>query len=137
MSAMNRVFLMGNLTRDPELRQTSGGKPVCDLGLAISERRRNAAGETIETTCFVDIVVWEKLAQNCGQYLKKGRPILVEGRLQQDRWETDKGEKRNRLRVVADRVHFLGGGAKGNGAAPANGGAAEAPPDEEPSANPF
>ncbi len=136
MSAMNRVFLMGNLTRDPDLRQTQGGKKVCDLALAVSERRRNAAGETVETVCFVDIVVWEKAAEACGQYLKKGRPVLVEGRLQQDRWETDKGEKRNRLRVVADRVHFLGG-AKDNGAAAADGAAAETEPAADAESRPF
>ncbi len=109
MSAMNRVFLMGNLTRDPESRQTTGGKKVCVMGLAVSERRRNATGEMTETVCFVDVVVWDKQAEACAQYLKKGRRVLIEGRLQQDRWETDKGEKRSRLRVCADRVHFLNG----------------------------
>jgi single-strand DNA-binding protein len=135
MSAMNRVFLMGNLTRDPELRQIPSGKKVCEMGLAVGERYRNAAGETVETTCFVDLVAWDKQAEACAQYLKKGRPVLVEGRLQQDRWETDKGEKRNRMRVRADRVHFLNG-SKGNGvpaAAGENGGTAE---DEGP-AEPF
>ncbi len=135
MSSMNRVFLTGNLTRDPEVRTTPGGKKVCDLGLALDERRRNAAGETVETTCYVDAVVWEKQAEACGRYLKKGRLVTIEGRLQQDRWETDKGEKRSRLRVVAERVHFLNGG-KGNGAASAEGAADVEPPAEE-DARPF
>ena len=108
MGAMNRVFLMGNLTRDPELRQTSTGMAVSDLGLAVSEKFRNKAGEMVETTCFADIVVWGKQAEACGQYLGKGSPVMVEGRLQLDQWQTDKGEKRSRLRVRADRVQFLG-----------------------------
>lgn len=132
MSPMNRVFLMGNLTRDPEVRTTPGGKKVCDLGLAVNERRRNAAGEPVETTCFVDVVAWEKLAETCGQYLKKGRPVIFEGRLQQDRWETEKGEKRNRLRVCADRVHFLGGGKDRGAAGPADVAESDPPADEEP-----
>lgn len=137
MNAMNRVMLMGNLTRDPDLRQTPTGRKVCDLGLAITERRRNGAGDTVETTCFVDIIVWEKQAEACGQYLRKGRPILIEGRLQQDRWENEKGEKRNRLRVVAERVHFLGFGAKGENGAAKNGAENDAPTDDETSGNPF
>jgi single-strand DNA-binding protein len=107
MSSMNRVFLMGNLTRDPELRQTSGGLAVTDLGLAVSERYKNKSGEEVETVCFTDVVVWGKQAESCSQYLSKGAPVVVEGRLQLDRWETDSGEKRSRMRVKADRVQFL------------------------------
>jgi len=107
MSAMNRVFLMGNLTRDPQLRKTPSGQAVSDLGLAVSERYRNKAGEVVESTCFTDIVVWGRQAELCGQYLIKGARILVEGRLQLDQWQTEAGEKRSRLRVRADRVQFL------------------------------
>jgi len=111
---MNRVFLMGNLTRDPQVRQTPSGQAVSDLGLAVSEKYRNKAGELVESTCFADIVVWGRQAETCGQYLKKGAPVMVEGRLQLDQWQTDQGEKRSRLRVRADRVRFLGRGRAGS-----------------------
>jgi len=107
MSSVNRVFLLGNLTRDPALRQTPGGMPVTDLGIAVSETYRNKAGEAVEKTCFADVVVWGRQAETCTQYLSKGAPVMVEGRLQLDRWETDAGEKRSRMRVKADRVQFL------------------------------
>ncbi len=108
MGNVNRVFLLGNLTRDPELRQTSSGMSVSDLGVAVSETYQNKAGETVETKCFTDVVVWGKQAEACSQYLVKGAPVMVEGRLQLDQWDTDSGEKRSRLRVKADRVQFLG-----------------------------
>lgn len=108
MSYVNRVFLLGNLTRDPELRHTPSGTAVADLGVAVSERYRNKAGEDVETTCFTDVVTWGRQAEACAQYLAKGAPVMVEGRLQLDRWETDAGEKRSRIRVRADRVQFLG-----------------------------
>ncbi|MDP6505589.1 MAG: single-stranded DNA-binding protein [Planctomycetota bacterium] len=107
MSSYNRVVLMGNLTRDPELRQTPSGRSVADLGLATNEKYKNQAGETVEKTCFVDIVTWGRQAENCSKYLSKGRPVLVEGRLQLDQWENKEGEKRSRLRVLADRVQFI------------------------------
>ncbi len=108
MSSVNRVFLLGNLTRDPALRQTPGGMPVSDLGLAVSETYRNKAGEVVKATCFADVVVWGRQAETCTQYLCKGAPVMVEGRLQLDQWETESGEKRSRMRVKADRVQFLG-----------------------------
>lgn len=108
MSSMNRVFLMGNLTRDPQVRKTAGGLAVSDLGLAVSDKYRNKTGEMVETVCFADIVVWGHQAESCAQYLKKGSQIMVEGRLQLDQWQTDAGEKRSRLRIRADRVQFLG-----------------------------
>lgn len=108
MSNVNRVFLLGNLTRDPELRQTSSGMSVSDLGVAVSETYQNKAGEMVETKCFTDVVVWGKQAEACSQYLTKGAPVMVEGRLQLDQWENEAGEKRSRLRVKADRVQFLG-----------------------------
>lgn len=108
MGSMNRVFLMGNLTRDPALRHTTGGMTVSDLGVAVSEKYRNKAGEMVETVCFADVVVWGRQAEACGQYLKKGAGVVVEGRLQLDQWQTEAGEKRSRLRVRADRVQFLG-----------------------------
>jgi single-strand DNA-binding protein len=108
MGNMNRVFLMGNLTRNPELRKTPAGIAVSDLGLAVNERYRNKSGEVVESVCFADVVVWGRQAETCGQYLEKGSPVFVEGRLQLDQWKTDAGEKRSRLRVRADRVQFLG-----------------------------
>ena len=124
MASANIVVLCGNLTRDPEVRQIPSGMSVADLGLAINESYKNKSGEQVETTCYVDVVVWGKTAENCGQYLRKGSPILVEGKLQLDQWEKD-GEKRSKLRVRADRVQFLGTGRRGEGeggGAPGGGG---------------
>lgn len=119
MSSINRVFLMGNLTRNPELRKTPSGVSVSDLGLAVSEKYRNKAGEVVESVCFADIVVWGRQAETCGQYLQKGAPVMVEGRLQLDQWQNDKGEKRSRMRVRADRVQFLNRARRENGEVPA------------------
>lgn len=132
MGAMNRVFLMGNLTRAPELRKTPSGMAVSDLGVAVNEKYRNKAGEVVETTCFADVVVWGKQAEACEQYLGKGSPVMVEGRLQLDQWQTESGEKRSRLRVRADRVQFLGRPRKGTGADAAEAGAETPEPAAEP-----
>ncbi|MBN2720537.1 MAG: single-stranded DNA-binding protein [Proteobacteria bacterium] len=107
MANYNKVILMGNLTRDPELRYTPNGTAVATLGLAIN-RRYKANDEWKEETDFFDIVVFGKQAENCGEYLKKGRPVLVDGRLSQRRWETDDGQKRSKVEVVAFSVQFLG-----------------------------
>jgi len=104
---MNRVILVGNLTRDPELRTTNGGTQVADLGLAVNERRRNSNGDLIDDTLFTDITVWGVTAENCSKFLGKGSSILVEGKLKLDTWTTEQGEKRSKLRVNADRVEFL------------------------------
>lgn len=108
MSTLNRVFLMGNLTRDPEVRYTPSGTAVGDLGLAVNESYKNKAGETVESTVFVDVEVWARQAETCAEYLYKGSPVFVEGRLKLDQWENQQGEKRSKLRVRADRVQFLG-----------------------------
>ena len=107
MSALNRVILVGNLTRDPEGRTLDQGSQVTNFGLAINERYKNKQGAKVETTCFVDIAVWGAQADACERYLKKGSPVLIEGRLQYESWETSGGERRSRLRVKADRVQFL------------------------------
>lgn len=107
MASYNRVVLMGNLTRDPEVRRTGNGTAVADLGLALNERYRNKEGEQVTTTCFVDVVVWQRLAEVCGEYLRKGSLVMIEGRLQLDQWQTEAGEKRSRLRVRAEQVQFL------------------------------
>jgi len=110
MASYNRVSLMGNLTRDPEIRYTPQGTPVGQFGLAMNRKR----GESEETT-FVEIVVWSKQAETCHQFLKKGRLVFVEGRLQQDRWTTEDGANRSRLIVVGERVQFLPNGNGNNG----------------------
>ena len=127
MASFNKVILMGNLTRDPELRQAPSGAKVADLGLAVSETWRDKSGQSKEVTCFVDVVVWDKLAELCQQYLVKGRPVLVEGRLQMDEWKNQQGEKRSKLRVRADTVKFLGSPQKRDEAAPGGAHAAAAP----------
>ena len=109
MPSMNRVFLMGNLTRDPELRYIPSGTAVANFGLAVNRTYTTREGESKDEVCFVEIVTWSKTAENCANYLTKGRPVLVEGRLQYQSWETDDGQKRSKLEVVADRVQFLGG----------------------------
>ena len=113
MGTVNVVILTGNLTRDPELKKTPGGQAVIDLGLAVNERYRNQSGEEVRKTCFVDVTVWGRQAETCAQFLRKGSPALVEGKLQYDQWETPEGGKRSKLRVVADRVRFLSGGSDG------------------------
>ena len=107
MPSFNKVMLMGNLTRDPELRFTANGAAVASFGLAIN-RKYKQGDEWKEEVCFVDITVWAKQAGNCAEYLSKGRPVFVEGYLRLNSWETDAGEKRNKLEVVANSVLFLG-----------------------------
>jgi single-strand DNA-binding protein len=109
MANLNRVFLIGNLTRDPELRYIPSGTAVANFGLATNRIYTTQDGERKEEVCFVDIVTWGKTAENCANYLSKGSPIFIEGRLQYETWETQDGQKRNRLRVRANRVQFLGG----------------------------
>ena len=107
--SFNQVKLMGNLTRDPELRTTPSGATVCSFSLALNRSYKNAEGSWVEATDFVDIVAWGPLGERVAQYLTKGRPALVSGRLQSRSWEQD-GQKRNKLEVVAQDVTFLGGG---------------------------
>ncbi len=108
MPSFNRVILAGNLTRDPELRYTPSGTAIAKIGLAISRRWYNAARELQEEVTFVDVDAFGKQAQTIGQYLKKGRPILVEGRLRLDQWDDkNTGQKRSRLGVVLERFSFL------------------------------
>ena len=112
MASFNKVILMGGLTRDPELKQAASGVKVADLSLAMTEQWKDKNGESQESTCYVDIVVWNRQAELCCQYLSKGRQILVEGRLQLDEWTNQQGEKRRKLRVRADRVQFLPDGSR-------------------------
>ena len=121
MATFNRVILIGNLTRDPDLRSTGSGKSVCDVGLAINDRRKDAAGKWHEEVTFVDVTLWGRTAEVATEYLSKGSPVLFEGRLKLETWETD-GQKRSKLKVVAERMQMLGQ----NGSASAESG------DEEP-----
>ncbi|MCD5390808.1 single-stranded DNA-binding protein [candidate division NPL-UPA2 bacterium] len=107
MANLNSVFLIGRLTRDPELRYAPSGSAVTNLGLAANRVFTTQAGERKEEACFVQVVVWGKQAETCSQYLSKGRQILVEGRLRSSSWETDSGEKRSRVEVIARRIQFL------------------------------
>lgn len=107
-SSVNNVVLLGNLTRDPELKYTQGGAAVCDLSIALNYVR-GKGDEKKEEVSYIDVTVFGKTAENAAEFLKKGRAVVVEGRLQQDRWETDKGEKRNKVKVVGERLTFVGG----------------------------
>lgn len=108
MANFNKVFLMGNLTKDPELRYTPQGTAVVNLRLAVNRKFRNRNQELKEETCFVTAVVWDKQAESCNQYLHKGSPIFIEGRLQSRSWEDNAGQKRNTIEIRAERVQFLG-----------------------------
>ncbi|GJL79762.1 MAG: single-stranded DNA-binding protein [Nitrospinaceae bacterium] len=117
MASFNKVLLMGNLTRDPELRYTASGAAVASFGLAVN-RKYKAGDEWKEEVCFVDITVWAKQAENCAEYLHKGSPVFIEGRLNFQSWETDTGQKRNKLEVVANTVQFLGRPGAGQDSGP-------------------
>ncbi len=120
MASFNRVILVGNLTRDPELRYIPSGTAVTDIGLAVNDRRKNAQGEWVDETTFVDVTLWARLAEIASEYLNKGSPVLIEGRLKLDTWEKE-GKKQSKLRVVGERMQMLGGRGQGGGA-PAGGG---------------
>lgn len=131
MASFNKVILMGNLTRDPEVRYTNSGVPVATLRLAVSETfRRRDTNEQVERTCFVDVQAWQRQAETCEQYLSKGRPVLVEGRLELNEWETSQGEKRSMLRVRADRVQFLGSARRDAYSDTAQGPVSQTPPSQ-------
>ena len=106
MASFNRVILVGNLTRDPELRYIPSGMAVTDVGLAVNDRRKNAQGEWVEDTTFVDVTLWGRTAEVASEYLGKGSPLLIEGRLKLDTWEKD-GKKQSKLRVVGERMQML------------------------------
>lgn len=110
MPSLNKAMLIGNLTHDPELRRTPSGTAFSKLRMAVNESFQNKNGEKVEKTVFLDVDVWDRQAETCAQYLGKGSPIFVEGRLQMDEWDDkETGQKRSRLKVRAERVQFLGG----------------------------
>ena len=150
MANLNKVMLIGNLTRDPELRYTPKGTAVADIGMAINRVRTNDQGERQEDTTFVDVTLWGRQAELAQQYLSKGRPVYIEGRLQMDTWEDkNSGQKRSKLKVVGENMQFIGSGGGGGGrpsggeeqpaASQAQGGspAAEEISDEEEKDIPF
>src|ERR1700730_6912818 len=109
MVRFNKVILLGNLTRDPEIRYTPKGSVVCDLGIAGNSVYTPDSGEKREEVTFVDVVLWARLAEIAGEYLKKGRPVFIEGRLQLDTWDDKKsGQKRSKLRVIGETMQLLG-----------------------------
>jgi single-strand DNA-binding protein len=110
---INRVVLVGNLTRDPELRHTPSGTPVCSLRIAVNTRRKDESGQWTDKPNYFDITVWGQQGENCAQYLSKGRPVAVDGRLEWREWEAQDGSKRQAVEVVADSVQFLGGRMEG------------------------
>ncbi len=117
MASLNKVMLIGNLTRDPEVRYTPKGSAVCDMAIAVNRRYLNeATGERVEEVTYLDIVLWNKQAELAGQYLSKGRSVFIEGRLQMDSWE-DKatGQKRSKIRIVCENMQFLDSKAGGGG----------------------
>ncbi len=121
MASFNKVILMGNLTRDPEMRYTPSGSPVASFGLAVNRRYRQG-DEQKEEVCFVDVSTFGRQAELAGEYLSKGRMVLIEGRLQYRTWEDQSGQRRNKLDVVAERVNFMPRGTQdGGGSRPSSG----------------
>ena len=142
MASFNKVMLLGNLTRDPEVKYTPKGSAVADIGLAVNRTYTTDGGEKREETTFVDVTMWGRQAEIAGEYLKKGRPLFVEGRLQLDTWDDKQtGQKRSKMRVVCENFQMLGsrdgGGEGGGGGGRSSGGgsrpAKSAPASEEPS----
>lgn len=129
-SNINRVILTGNLTRDPELRSTGGGTPVCSLRIACNGRRRNGEGVWEDVPNYFDVSVWGAQGENCQRYLSKGRGVAVDGRLQWREWTDGEGNKRQAVDIVAENVQFLGGGNGGSGSGAAQSGSgADVPVD--------
>ncbi len=112
MVTFNKVFLVGNLTKDPELRYTPQGTAVATLSIAINRVFKDKSGQTQKDVCFVNTVVWNQMAENCNQYLQKGKPVFVEGRLQSRSWQNNEGKNRSVLEVVAVRVQFMPQGVR-------------------------
>jgi single-strand DNA-binding protein len=138
-AGFNKVILMGNLTRDPELRYTPQGTAVADLGLAVNTVRGGRGTEKKEDTLFIDVTVWDKTAEICSEYLTKGRQVLIEGRMVQDEWEDrDSGQKRRKIKVVAQNVQFVGGsGSSSSGSQRTTAPSSRPSPKEEPPLDDF
>jgi single-strand DNA-binding protein len=140
MASFNKVILLGNLTRDPEVRYTPKGTAVTDLGLAVNRTYTADNGEKREEVTFVDVTFWGRTAEVAGEYLKKGRPVFVEGRLQLDSWDDKQsGQKRTKLKVIGENMQMLGaprGGGAGGGDEESSGGSRSSRPAPPPKAAP-
>ena len=135
-ASFNRVLLIGNLTRDPQLRYTNSGTAVAQLGVAVNRKFRNREDQWQEEVTFVDVECWGRTAENCNEYLSKGRSVFIEGRLKLDQWkDRQTGQNRQKLVVVADRVQFLGGGRGGGGGDGDPGGSDERRESKAPTQN--
>lgn len=128
MASFNKVILLGNLTRDPETRVTANGNTICKLGMAVSRVYSTRDGERKEETTFVDIDAFGKQAEVITKYMRKGRPLMVEGRLKLDQWETNDGQKRSKLGVILENFQFVGGRDDNAGAANSEGYESSSPP---------
>jgi single-strand DNA-binding protein len=120
MASFNRVILLGNVTRDLELRYIPSGTAVLDVGMAVNDRRKSQSGEWVDETTFVDVTLWGRTAEVAAEYLSKGSPVLIEGRLKLETWETD-GQKKSKLKVIGEKMQMLGsrgGGGSGGGGRP-------------------
>lgn len=111
MASFNQVTIAGNVTRDPEVKYLQSGKAVCELGVAINERRKDQSGQYVDDTIFIDVTFWERTAEVAGQYLHKGSPVLIGGKLKMDSWEKD-GKKFSKIKVMGNTLQMLG--AKGD-----------------------
>ena len=111
----NRVILIGNLTRDPEVKYLQSGTAVCEISVALNDRMKDSSGQWVDRVSYVEVTLWSRSAEIAGEYLRKGSPIFVEGRLQQDTWESQDGQKRSKLRVICERMQLVGGRGDGAG----------------------
>jgi single-strand DNA-binding protein len=142
MASYNKVMLIGNLTRDPEIKYTPKGTAIADIGLAVNRNYTTEGGEKREETTFIDVTLWGRVAEIVGEYCKKGRPLFVEGRLQLDTWEDKQsGQKRSKLKVVGENIQLLGsreGGGGGESGESRGGGGFKKPatPPQKPPADP-
>jgi single-strand DNA-binding protein len=137
MASYNKVILMGNLTRDPQLSYLPSQTPVCEIGLAVNRRWRSQDGQQREDVCFIDCRSYGKQAEILNQYMRKGRPILIEGRLDFDQWESQDGQKRSKHRVFIERFSFVGDGQGGGGQQSGGGGYNAAPRPPQQAAPPM
>ncbi len=135
MANLNKVFLIGNLTRDPQLRYTPSGAAVADLGMAVNRKFKGQDGSWKDDVCYVNLTAWGKTAENAAEYLSKGRSVFVEGRLKFDQWDDKQsGQKRSKLSVVVESLQFLG--SRGDGVKGGQGGRSGAPPSGDSSFEP-
>jgi single-strand DNA-binding protein len=122
VASFNNVVVMGNLTRDPELRYLPSGAAVCDVGLAVNEKYKAKSGEMVEEVSFIDVTCWSRTAELVSEYLRKGSSVLFQGKLKQERWKDNEGKDRSKLKVIAERMTMLGGKSGGGGGGDEGGG---------------